>query len=55
MTEKICQIFFKTTKPALLIEVCFVSDPDDAALYKKRRDDVARAIVQAILDYNKAH
>ena len=45
----------KTTKPALLIEVCFVSDPDDAALYKKRRDDVAKAIVQAILDYNKAH
>ena len=45
----------KTTKPALLIEVCFVSDPDDAALYKKRRDDVTKAIVQAILDYNKAH
>lgn len=45
----------KTTKPALLIEVCFVSDPDDAALYKKHKDDVAKAIVQAILDYNKAH
>ena len=45
----------KTTKPALLIEVCFVSDPDDAALYKKRKNDVAKAIVQAILNYNKVH
>lgn len=43
-----------TTAPALLIEVCFVSDQDDANLYKKHRDDVARAIVQAILDYNKS-
>ena len=39
-----------TAKPAILIEVCFVSDPDDAALYKKRKDDVANAIVQAILE-----
>lgn len=45
----------KTTKPALLIEVCFVSDPDDAALYKKNKDNVAKAIVQAILNYNKVH
>ena len=45
----------KTTKPALLIEVCFVSDPDDAKLYKKNRDAVAKAIVQAILNYNKVH
>lgn len=45
----------KTTKPELLIEVCFVSDPDDAKLYKKNRDAVAKAIVQAILNYNKVH
>lgn len=45
----------KTKKPALLIEVCFVSDPDDAALYKKNKDAVAKAIVQAILSYNKAN
>ena len=50
-------LFFlnQTAKPAILIEVCFVSDPDDAALYKKHRDDVAKAIVQAILNYNKVH
>lgn len=44
-----------TTMPALLIEVCFVSDPDDAKLYKANKDKVANAIVQAILDYNKLH
>ena len=48
-------ILNKTLKPALLIEVCFVSDPDDAKLYKANRDKVAKAIVQAILNYNKVH
>lgn len=43
-----------TNKPAILIEVCFVSDPDDASLYLKHKDDIAKAIVQAILNYNKA-
>ena len=45
----------KTAKPALLIEVCFVSDPDDAKLYKSNRDKVAKAIVQAILNYNSVY
>ena len=40
-----------TAKPAILIEVCFVSDPDDASLYKKHKDDVARAIANAIISY----
>ena len=40
-----------TSKPAILIEVCFVSDPDDASLYKKHKDDVARAIANAIISY----
>lgn len=44
-----------TTKPAILVEVCFVSDPDDAILYKTQKNDVAKAIVQAILDYNEFH
>ena len=43
----------QTSKPALLVEVCFVSDPDDASLYKNHKDDVAKAIVKAILDYNE--
>ncbi|MBU5478956.1 N-acetylmuramoyl-L-alanine amidase [Eubacterium sp. MSJ-13] len=45
----------KTKKPALLIEVCFVSDPDDAILYKKHKDDIAKAIVQAVINYNRVH
>ena len=45
----------KTLKPALLVEVCFVSDPDDTKLYKANRDKIAKAIVQAILNYNKVH
>lgn len=42
-----------TKAPAILIEVCFVDDKDDAELYKKNKDAVARAIVNAILNHNK--
>ncbi len=42
-----------TNKPAILIEVCFVDDEDDAKLYKKHRKDVAAAIVKAIINYNQ--
>lgn len=43
----------KTTAPAILIEVCFVDDQDDARLYLKNKDAVAKAIVSAIMSYNK--
>ncbi|RKI37291.1 N-acetylmuramoyl-L-alanine amidase [bacterium D16-51] len=39
-----------TTKPAILIEVCFVDDQDDAKLYKANKDAVAKAIAKAILN-----
>lgn len=42
-----------TSMPAILIEVCFVDDQDDAKLYKQNRVAVAQAIVNAILNYNK--
>ena len=38
----------RTTEPAILIEVCFVDDEDDAKLYKKCKNDVAKAIADAI-------
>lgn len=44
----------QTKAPALFIEVCFVDDKDDAKLYKANREAVARAIVRAILNHNKA-
>lgn len=44
-----------TNKPALLVEVCFVSDPDDAALYRRNRNEVAKAIARAVLACNKAN
>ena len=44
----------QTNRPALLIEVCFVTDPDDFDLYKKSKDKIAQAIVDAVLAYNKA-
>lgn len=44
----------QTNRPALLIEVCFVTDPDDAKLYKANKDKIAQAIVDAILAHNKA-
>ena len=40
----------KTNKPAMLIEVCFVDDYDDAALYKKKKAQVAKAIYNAIFN-----
>ena len=44
-----------TKAPAILIEVCFVDDKDDAVLYRKDRDAVARAIVKAVLNHNKIY
>lgn len=43
----------RTKAPAILIEVCFVDDKDDAKLYKKDKDAVAKAIVKAVLNHNK--
>lgn len=43
----------KTTAPAILVEVCFVDDQDDAKLYKKNKTAIAKAIASAIIDYNK--
>lgn len=43
----------RTKKPAILVEVCFVDDKDDAKLYQKDKDAVAKAIVKAILNHNK--
>ena len=40
-----------TTQTALLIEVCFVDDEDDAILYKQKKKDIAMAIVNAIKFY----
>lgn len=39
-----------TVAPAILIEVCFVDDQDDAKLYKANKDAVAKAIAKAILN-----
>lgn len=50
---KINNLYFlrNTDKPAILIEVCFVDDADDAALYKKSKDKIAQAITNAIANY----
>lgn len=42
-----------TIAPAILIEVCFVTDQDDAELYKANKDKIAKAIVKAIITHNK--
>lgn len=42
-----------TAKPAILVEICFVDDFDDAALYKKYKDEIAQAIAASILAYKK--
>lgn len=38
----------KTNAKAILIEVCFCSDADDVKLYKSNRDNIARAIADAL-------
>lgn len=40
-----------TSKPSILVEVCFVDDQDDACLYKKKKDEIAAAIANAIINY----
>ena len=40
-----------TSKPSILVEVCFVDDEDDAKLYKKKKDEIAAIIADAILTY----
>lgn len=41
------------TKNAMLIECCFVDDYDDAALYKKKKKEVAQAIARVLKRYGK--
>lgn len=43
-----------TIAPAVLVEVCFVDDWDDARLYINDKDAVAMAIVRAILFHNRS-
>lgn len=43
----------KTKAKALLIEVCFVNDPD-ATLYQQKFDDICNAIAYAMADYVSA-
>lgn len=38
----------KSNRPVILIEVCFVTDADDASLYLKNKNNVAKAIASAI-------
>ena len=45
-------ILNKTSKPTVLVEICFVDDKDDAELYKQNKVAVAKAIVKAVLKYN---
>jgi N-acetylmuramoyl-L-alanine amidase len=38
-----------TKSPAILVEICFVDDKDDAELYEKNKDAVAEAIASGII------
>lgn len=46
-------ILNQTSKPTILLEVCFVDDQDDAIRYKRNKDNVAKSIAKAVIDYNK--
>jgi len=40
----------RTSKPAILLEVCFVDSQADANLYNRHFEDICRAIAESILD-----
>lgn len=44
-------ILNQTSKPTVLVELCFVDDKDDAELYQKNKKEVARAVVKAVKIY----
>lgn len=37
--------------PACLIEVCFITNPDDLKAYQANKDKIAKAIARAVLEY----
>lgn len=41
-----------TVMPAVLVEVCFLDNDYDVRLYEQKKDDVARAIATAIVQYH---
>ncbi len=41
----------KTTAPAVLIEVCFISSREDMALFEREQERAAGAIAQGVRDY----
>ena len=40
----------RTSKPSILLEVCFVDSSADAALYNRHFEDICRAIAESILN-----
>ena len=40
-----------TDMPAVLVEMAFIDNPDDAILLRDRQDDFARAIARGVTDY----
>ena len=47
-------ILNQTRRETVLVEICFVDDKDDAMLYKQNKTAVAKAIVNAVLRYNRS-
>lgn len=45
-------ILNQTNEQTVLLEICFVTDPDDAQLYKKKKKQIAQAIANAIIMYD---
>lgn len=42
----------QTNEQTVLLEICFVTDQDDAQLYKKKKKQIAQAIANAIIMYD---
>lgn len=46
-------VLTKTDMPAILVELAFISNEDDAELLRTKVDDFARAVARGITDYAK--
>ena len=43
-----------TDMPAVLVEMAFIDNDDDAALLTDKQDDIARAIARGVTDYEQS-
>ena len=47
-------VLTNTDMPAVLVELAFISNPDDEEILENKQDDLARAVARGITDYEQS-